>query len=119
MKGMLDALMGVEELSWMDVIGNRLYISVIDSQVKFSAVGEDISLHKISKTPPEQTQRITRVMFAIVKEHGPLTVAETWERVKQAGASGLAGKSHMKIECVEMDEGETKAQARLQSCGPS
>lgn len=34
------------------------------------------------KTPPEQTQTITRVLFDIVKEHGPLTVAETWEHVK-------------------------------------
>lgn len=32
--------------------------------------------------PLEQTQTITRVIFGIVKEHGPLTVAETWERVK-------------------------------------
>ncbi|KAL9451127.1 hypothetical protein AB3S75_012818 [Citrus x aurantiifolia] len=52
------------------------------------------------KTPPEQIQTITRVMFDIVNEDGPLTVAETWERVKvKAGVSGLAGKSHMKIEC--------------------
>ncbi|GAY54197.1 hypothetical protein CUMW_154850 [Citrus unshiu] len=79
--------------------GNRLYISVIDSQVKFSAVGEDISLHKNvceifvdeaeTKDETHRSQklhrsklRVTRVMFAIVKEHGPLTVAETWERVK-------------------------------------
>ncbi|KAK2990432.1 hypothetical protein RJ640_011180 [Escallonia rubra] len=34
------------------------------------------------KTPPEQTQTITRAIFDIVKEHGPLTVADTWERVK-------------------------------------
>lgn len=34
------------------------------------------------KTPPEQTQTITRVIFDILKEHGPLTVADTWERVK-------------------------------------
>ena len=34
------------------------------------------------KTPPEQTQTITRVIFDIVKEHGPLTVAETWDHVK-------------------------------------
>lgn len=34
------------------------------------------------KTPPEQTQTITRVIFDIVKEHGPLTIADTWERVK-------------------------------------
>ena len=31
-------------------LGNRLYISVIDSQVKFSAVGEDISLQKVLQT---------------------------------------------------------------------
>ncbi|XP_024035907.1 uncharacterized protein LOC112096723 [Citrus clementina] len=49
------------------------------------------------KAPPEQSQTITRVIFDIVKEHGPLTVAETWERVQQAGVSGLTGKSHMKI----------------------
>jgi hypothetical protein len=34
------------------------------------------------KTPPEQTQTITRVIFDVVKEHGPLTIAETWDRVK-------------------------------------
>lgn len=34
------------------------------------------------KTPPEQTQTITRVIFDILKEHGPLTIADTWERVK-------------------------------------
>ncbi|KAK9218235.1 hypothetical protein WN943_006872 [Citrus x changshan-huyou] len=67
--------------------------------MKFSAVGEDISLHKNvceifvdeaeTKDETHRSQklhrsklRVTRVMFAIVKEHGPLTVAETWERVK-------------------------------------
>ncbi|MBA0812407.1 hypothetical protein Gohar_026377, partial [Gossypium harknessii] len=32
------------------------------------------------KTPPEQTQTITRVIFDILKEHGSLTVVDTWER---------------------------------------
>ncbi|KAK7848265.1 hypothetical protein CFP56_005235 [Quercus suber] len=35
------------------------------------------------KTPPEQTQTITRVIFDIVKEHGPLTIGDTWDRVKK------------------------------------
>ncbi|KAJ4706844.1 Thiamine-phosphate synthase [Melia azedarach] len=48
-------------------------------------------------TPPEQNQTITRVIFDIVKEHGPLTIADTWERVKEAGVRGLTSKSHMKI----------------------
>lgn len=34
------------------------------------------------KTPPEQTQTITRAIFDILKEHGPLTIADTWEHVK-------------------------------------
>ncbi|XP_039009354.1 uncharacterized protein LOC120137731 isoform X2 [Hibiscus syriacus] len=46
-------------------------------------------------TPPEQTQTITRVTFDILKEHGPLTVSDTWER--EVGLRGLTGKSHMKI----------------------
>ncbi|KAK8304555.1 hypothetical protein V6Z11_D03G000400 [Gossypium hirsutum] len=49
------------------------------------------------KTSPEQTQTITRVIFDILKEHGPLTVGDTWERVKEVGLRGLTSKRHMKI----------------------
>nr|GMD59788.1 thiamine-phosphate synthase [Ipomoea batatas] len=49
------------------------------------------------KTPPEQTQTITRVIFDILKEHGPLSIADTWERVKEVGVRGLTSKRHMKI----------------------
>ncbi|KAK6922664.1 hypothetical protein RJ641_010968 [Dillenia turbinata] len=49
------------------------------------------------QTPPEQTQTITRVIFDIVKEHGPLTIAETWERVREVGLRGLTSKRHMKM----------------------
>lgn len=49
------------------------------------------------KTPPEQTQTITRVIFDILKEHGPLTIADTWEHVKEVGLRGLDSKRHMKI----------------------
>ncbi|XP_048445040.1 uncharacterized protein LOC125479584 [Pyrus x bretschneideri] len=48
-------------------------------------------------TPPEQTQTITRAIFDIVKEHGPLTISETWDHVKQVGLRGLTSKRHMKI----------------------
>ncbi|XP_028758591.1 uncharacterized protein LOC114717565 isoform X2 [Neltuma alba] len=49
------------------------------------------------KTPPEHAQTITRVLFDIVKEHGPLTIAETWEHVKEVGLKDLRCKRHMKI----------------------
>ncbi|KAM1174483.1 hypothetical protein ACFXTH_027088 [Malus domestica] len=48
-------------------------------------------------TPPEQTQTITRAIFDIVKEHGPLTISETWDHVKKVGLRGLTSKRHMKI----------------------
>ncbi|CAM8912230.1 unnamed protein product [Rhodiola kirilowii] len=49
------------------------------------------------KFPPEQTQTISRVIFDIVKEHGPLSIADTWERVQEVGLRGLTSKRHMKI----------------------
>ncbi|KAK7281817.1 hypothetical protein RIF29_10114 [Crotalaria pallida] len=49
------------------------------------------------KTPPEQRQTITRVLFDIVKEHGPLTIEDTWQHVKEVGLKDLTSKRHMKI----------------------
>ncbi|CAK8538992.1 unnamed protein product [Lathyrus sativus] len=48
-------------------------------------------------TPPEQRQTITRTLFDIVKEHGPITVSNTWERVKEVGLKDLTSKNHMKV----------------------
>ncbi|WOK93018.1 hypothetical protein Cni_G01710 [Canna indica] len=49
------------------------------------------------RTPPEQTQTITRAIFDIVKEHGPLTIADTWDHLKEVGLRGLGSKRQMKI----------------------
>ncbi|KAL8130693.1 hypothetical protein V2J09_019848 [Rumex salicifolius] len=54
---------------------------------------EPISLN----TSPEQTQTITRTFFDIVKEHGPLSIADIWSRVQEVGLKDLTGKRHMKI----------------------
>ncbi|CAN0900485.1 hypothetical protein LINGRAHAP2_LOCUS20867 [Linum grandiflorum] len=48
-------------------------------------------------TPQEETQTITRAIFDVLKEHGPLTVSETWEKVQEVGLRGLTGKTHMKM----------------------
>jgi hypothetical protein len=32
--------------------------------------------------PPEQTQSITRTIFDVVREHGPLTISDVWDHVK-------------------------------------
>ncbi|XP_044965536.1 uncharacterized protein LOC123425848 isoform X2 [Hordeum vulgare subsp. vulgare] len=33
-------------------------------------------------TAPEQAQSITRTIFDVVKEHGPLTISDVWDHVK-------------------------------------
>ncbi|XP_074571862.1 uncharacterized protein LOC141828343 [Curcuma longa] len=48
-------------------------------------------------TPPELTQTITRTIFDVVKEHGPLTIADTWDHIKGVGLQGLSSKRQMKI----------------------
>ncbi|KAH1120263.1 hypothetical protein J1N35_003423 [Gossypium stocksii] len=65
------------------------------------------------KTSPDQTQTITRVIFDILKEHGPLTIGYTWERVKNVArrleavhsmGRELALKArciHSKYECMK------------------
>eukprot|EP01018_Ginkgo_biloba_P000470 Gb_25128 [translate_table: standard] len=49
------------------------------------------------KIPPEQTQTISRAIFDILKDHGPLTIGATWDHVKEAGLKGLNSKGHMKL----------------------
>ncbi|KAC9125587.1 hypothetical protein R6Q57_021155 [Mikania cordata] len=45
---------------------------------------------------PEQNQTITRAIFELLKEHGPLSVAQTWERVQEVGIKDLTSKTQMK-----------------------
>ncbi|TQD99361.1 hypothetical protein C1H46_015019 [Malus baccata] len=64
-------------------------------------------------TPPEQTQTITRAIFDIVKEHGPLTISETWDHVKRVDEQEAHEDS------AEVDEGEAEAQIDMQPCRSS
>ncbi|KAJ8775144.1 hypothetical protein K2173_020148 [Erythroxylum novogranatense] len=49
------------------------------------------------RTAPEQSQTMARVIFDVVKEHGPLTISETWEKVQKVGLRGLTSKTQMKM----------------------
>ncbi|KMS99621.1 hypothetical protein BVRB_1g021910 [Beta vulgaris subsp. vulgaris] len=51
---------------------------------------------ELKSQQPEQTQTITRTIFDILKEHGPLTIAQTWERLQEVGLKELTSKSQMK-----------------------
>ncbi|CAO2833849.1 unnamed protein product [Amaranthus hypochondriacus] len=45
---------------------------------------------------PEQAQTITRAIFDILKDHGPLTIAQTWEKLQGVGLKELTSKNQMK-----------------------
>ncbi|CAD6265615.1 unnamed protein product [Miscanthus lutarioriparius] len=47
--------------------------------------------------PPEQAQSVTRAIFDVVREHGPLTISDVWDHVKDVGLRGLTSKRQMKI----------------------
>lgn len=62
---------------------NRSHHNVVGLLLRHFATKPKPKMKPIElNTPPEQTQTITRVIFDILKEHGPLTIAETWDRVK-------------------------------------
>lgn len=49
------------------------------------------------KVPREEAKAISKNLYDILKDHGPLTVSNTWNYVKEAGIDGLNSKTHMKI----------------------
>eukprot|EP00262_Sarcandra_glabra_P007832 TRINITY_DN20864_c0_g1_i1.p1 TRINITY_DN20864_c0_g1~~TRINITY_DN20864_c0_g1_i1.p1 ORF type:complete len:130 (+),score=19.26 TRINITY_DN20864_c0_g1_i1:103-492(+) len=56
------------------------------------------NLRKINpKVPPQEASAIAQGLYQIVKDHGPITVSNTWNHAKEAGISGLNSKTHMKI----------------------
>lgn len=57
-----------------------------------------------TRLPPEQAIAISTAVFDVIKAHGPLTVAGTWDRVKEAGIKGLDSKTHLKIMLQWMKE---------------
>ncbi|KAL9439731.1 hypothetical protein AB3S75_025232 [Citrus x aurantiifolia] len=57
-----------------------------------------VNVRKINpKVPTQQAYSIAQSLYGIIKQHGPLTVSNTWIHAKDAGISGLNSKTHMKI----------------------
>ncbi|TYI44941.1 hypothetical protein ES332_A01G272800v1 [Gossypium tomentosum] len=78
--------------------GKSASIVMFGSMIRYFSTKPKPKMKPIElKTSLEQTQTISRVTFDILKEHGPLTVGDTWERVKEVGLRGLTSKRHMKI----------------------
>lgn len=49
------------------------------------------------KVPFSEAASIAQSLYQVIKEHGPLTVSNTWNQAKEANISGLNSKTHMKI----------------------
>ncbi|KAF3339953.1 hypothetical protein FCM35_KLT15724 [Carex littledalei] len=76
-------------------------------------------------SPPEQTLSISRAIFDVVKEHGPLTISDTWDHVKNNFCEYILNFSGNGIErpdkqeanedYAEVDERETETEANMLS----
>ncbi|GMH15963.1 hypothetical protein Nepgr_017804 [Nepenthes gracilis] len=56
------------------------------------------NLRKINpKVPPQEAYSIAQNLYGMIKQHGPLTVSNTWLHAKEAGVAGLNSKTHLKI----------------------
>ncbi|WOH02611.1 hypothetical protein DCAR_0522000 [Daucus carota subsp. sativus] len=56
------------------------------------------NLRKINpRVPPQEANSIAEGLYQVIKDHGPLTVPNTWNQVKESGISGLSSKTHMKL----------------------
>lgn len=56
------------------------------------------NLRKINpRVPPQEAASIAEGLYQVLKQHGPLTVSNTWNQAKEFGISGLSSKTHMKL----------------------
>lgn len=78
----------------MSAVAKKATVAAGTPEKKGKPKMKPIELHT---TTPEQTQTITRTLFDIVKEHGPLSIADVWQRVQEVGLRGLSNKRHMKL----------------------
>ncbi|KAL3834877.1 hypothetical protein ACJIZ3_009613 [Penstemon smallii] len=56
------------------------------------------NLRKINpRVPFQEAASIAEDLYGVIKSHGPLTVSNTWNHVKESGISGIESKTHMKL----------------------
>ncbi|XP_019160411.1 PREDICTED: uncharacterized protein LOC109156984 [Ipomoea nil] len=56
------------------------------------------NLRKINpKVPQQEAASIAEALYDVIKQHGPVSVSNTWNHAKEASINGLNSKTHMKI----------------------
>lgn len=66
--------------------------------VRYMSQSRAVNVRKINpKVPIEEAKSIAHSLYDIIREHGPLTIANTWIHAQEASVSGLNSKTHMKL----------------------
>ncbi|XP_077233562.1 tumor necrosis factor receptor family protein [Tasmannia lanceolata] len=66
--------------------------------VRYFSKKRAVNPRKINpKVPLQEASTISKSLYQIIKDNGPITVSNTWNQAKDAGISGLNSKTHMKL----------------------
>ncbi|KAF5734931.1 Tumor necrosis factor receptor superfamily member 21 [Tripterygium wilfordii] len=66
--------------------------------VRYFSRERAVNVRKINpKVPMQEANSIAQSLYDVIKQHGPLTVPNTWIQAKDSGINGLQSKTHMKI----------------------
>ncbi|XP_065858388.1 uncharacterized protein [Euphorbia lathyris] len=83
-------------MNWSSVRGNVGFLK--NSMVRYFSRQRAVNVRKINpKVPFPEATSIAQTLYGIIKEHGPLTVSNTWNYAKEANVGRLNSKTHMKI----------------------
>ncbi|KAM5571437.1 hypothetical protein ABKV19_011834 [Rosa sericea] len=78
--------------------GNGLIKAATASFARYFSRERAENLRKINpKVSFPEANSIARDLYDVVKQHGPITIPNTWAQAKESGVSGLNSKTHMKI----------------------
>ncbi|GLT30521.1 hypothetical protein SLA2020_053170 [Shorea laevis] len=73
-------------------------VGVASIFVRYMSRSRAVNVRKINpKVPIEEAKSIAHSLYGVIRQHGPLSVSNTWIHAKEAGVSGLNSKTHMKI----------------------
>ncbi|EEF43495.1 uncharacterized protein LOC8278490 [Ricinus communis] len=84
-------------MNWIGGGGGNVGL-IKNSMLRYFSRQRAVNVRKINpKVPFPEAALISQSLYNIIKERGPLSIANTWNYAKEANISGLNSKTHMKI----------------------
>ncbi|KAK8956615.1 hypothetical protein KSP39_PZI000826 [Platanthera zijinensis] len=66
--------------------------------VRYFSKKRSVNVRRINpKVPREEAKSISESIYDLIKQHGPISVSNTWNLIKESSINGLNSKTHMKI----------------------